>query len=126
VLEQLGAAGPEWTAYDDAFGHQLLPPLIALMVARLVLFAIVAVRRRSSSALDYLRSALWVCFVALLWWAILRWRIFASGGPDFVLKTWLGIFLFINSIQIPLSLRRQWLSVKLPAVATGTRGHAHE
>jgi hypothetical protein len=104
-----GAAGGEWAAYDDAFSRYLLPPLLAVMVARLLFFALVAVRQRSSNSVEVIRSGLWVCFVALLWWAALRWQIFANAGVNLGFKSWLVIFLIVNTVQIAMAAPR-WLA----------------
>jgi hypothetical protein len=103
------AAGGEWVAYDDFFSRYLLLPLLAIMVARLLLFALVLVRQRSSSPVAIIRSGLWVCFVALLWWAELRWQIFANVGVNFGFKSWLVIFLIGNTVLIVMSAPR-WLA----------------
>jgi hypothetical protein len=98
--------GGAWAAYDDAFGRFLLPPLIALMIARLILFALVAIRQRSSSLVEDLRLGLWVVFVALLWWAQLRWTFFSNPGVNFGFKCWLAIFLIANTGQIAVCVPR--------------------
>jgi len=104
-----GTTGGVWAVYDDPFSRYLLPPLLAIMVARLLLFALVAVRQRSSDSVEIIRSGLWVCFVALLWWAQLRWQIFANVGVNLGFKSWLVIFLIVNTVQIAMSAPR-WLA----------------
>lgn len=110
IVEQLlpGPAAGQW-AYHDSFSGYLLLPLLAIIVARLLIFAFVLIRQHSSSAVEMIRSGLWVCFVVLLWWALLRWQIFDNAGLNFGFKGWLVIFLIVNTVQLVVSFTR-WLA----------------
>ena len=101
-----GPASGAWAAYHESFSGNLLLPLLALMVARLLFFAFVLIRQRSSGDVEMIRSGLWVCFVVLLWWALLRWQIFDNAGLNIGFKSWLFIFLIVNTVQIAMSVAR--------------------
>lgn len=113
-------ASVQRTVYDEAFGLYLLPPLFVLMIARLVLFALVLVRQRSSTAMEDARTGLWVCFVALLWWALARWPVFSDAGANIGFKAWLVIFLIVNTIQIVFWLPRGLRRVRGPDLGAGS------
>ena len=104
-----------WALYDAKFGHWVLPPLIALMAVRLVLFAAVTLNERWQAPTNALRFGLWVAFVALLYWAVFGWRIFAEPLTDVLFKAWLLFFLLVNTVQILLWARRATTRVRLPA-----------
>jgi hypothetical protein len=103
-----------WALYDDDFRRWLLPPLIALMAARLVLLAAVALNERWRTPTEAIRFSLWVGFVAVLYWAVFGWRIFAHVTTDALFKAWLLVFLLINTIQIVVWIRRAITRVRIP------------
>jgi hypothetical protein len=100
-------ANNSWALYDASFRHWLLLPMIALMAARLALFATVAIKEHWRAPTEGIRFALWVGFVALLLWALFGWRIFAHPATDSLFKAWLSIFLLVNTIQIVVRIRRK-------------------
>jgi hypothetical protein len=116
ILGHLLPAGTytSWALYDDHFQRWLLTPLIALMAVRLVLLAAVALNDRRRTRTETLRFGLWVCFVALLYWAVFSGRIFAHGITDALFKAWLLIFLLVNTIQILAWIRRAATRVRIP------------
>jgi hypothetical protein len=103
-----------WALYDDNFRRWLLLPLIALMAVRLVLLAAVALNERWRTPTEAIRFGLWVCFVALLYWTVCGWRIFAHVTTDALFKAWLVIFLLVNTIQIVVWIRRAVTRVRIP------------
>jgi hypothetical protein len=108
ILSHLLPAGvnTSWALYDANFAHWLLPPLISLMVVRLVLFAAVTLNERWRAPTEAIRFGLRVCFVVLLYWALFRWRIFAYLLTDMLFRGWLLFFLLVNTVQILLWVRR--------------------
>jgi hypothetical protein len=107
-------ANPSWVAYDANFQRWLLLPLLALMAARLALFAAVAVNERWRAPTEATRFALWVVFVGLLYWALFGWHIFANRLTDALFKTWLLVFLVVNTVQIIVWIRRKATRVRVP------------
>jgi hypothetical protein len=116
LLERLLPAGTDtsWALYDDSFRRWLLLPLIALMAVRLILFAAVALHERWRTPTEGVRFGLWVCFAALLYWALFGWRIFAHPTTDALFKAWLLIFLLVNTIQLVVWIRRAITRVRVP------------
>ncbi len=116
ILGHLLPAGTNtsWVVYDSHFQGALLAPLIALMVARLLLFAAVTLNAQWRAPSETLGVGLRVAFVALLYWAVFGWHIFAYPITDAVFKAWLLIFLLVNSIQIIVWIRRASLRVRVP------------
>lgn len=113
----LGFFTPEatsWALYDPHFGHSLLPVLIGFMVVRLALCAVAGIDARLRARLQPIRLALWVCFVGLLYWTVFGWDVFASPAADALLKAWLLIFLFVNTVQIVVWARRALTRVRVP------------
>jgi hypothetical protein len=53
--------------------------------------------------------------VALLYWALFGWSIFANRLSDALFKTWLLVFLVVNTIQIIVWIRRETTRVRIPA-----------
>lgn len=115
-LERLTPAGTHtsWALYDADFRRWLLPPLIALMVARLGLFIAAGLSDGWRARTGALRFGLWICFVGLLYWATFGWHIFATPAVDALFKAWLLIFLLINVIQIIMRGRRALTRVRVP------------
>lgn len=115
-LALLSPAGTHtsWAQYDEAFRHSLLPSLIALMAVRLVLCAASFINARWRASLEAVRFGMWVCFVALLYWAVFDWDIFSSTAVDALFKAWLMIFLIVNTIQILVWIRRALTRVRVP------------
>jgi hypothetical protein len=107
-------ANPTWVVYDPGFQRWLLLPILALMAARMGLF-VAARNERWRAPTAGLRFALWVAFVALLYWALFGWSIFANRLSDALFKTWLLVFLVVNTIQIIVWIRRETTRVRLPA-----------
>jgi hypothetical protein len=103
-----------WLAYADNFRHWLLPPLILVMVLRLVFFWAVLLDERRRAATEVVRFGLWGCFLALLYWAVFGWRIFAYPLTDLLFRTWLLFFLLINTIQFVVWIRRTATRVRIP------------
>jgi hypothetical protein len=116
ILGHLLPAGSNtaWVVYDAHFQSGLLAPLIALMVARLLLFAAVTLNARWRAPTEIIGVGLRIAFVALLFWAVFGWHIFAYPFTDAVFKAWLLIFLLVNSIQIIVWLRRAIIRVRVP------------
>jgi hypothetical protein len=116
ILDHLLPSGTDtsWALYDDHFQRWLLTPLITLMVVRLVLLAAAALNERRRARTETLRFGLWVCFVALLYWAVFSGPIFAHVITDTFFKVWLLIFLLINTIQILVWIRRAATRVRMP------------
>ena len=116
ILSHLLPAGTNtsWALYDENFRRWLLLPLIALMVVRLALLAAVALNERWRTPTETIRFGLWVCFVALLYWAVFGGRIFAHVMTDALFKAWLLIFLLVNTIQIIVWIRRATTRVRMP------------
>jgi cytochrome bd-type quinol oxidase subunit 2 len=88
--------------------------LIALMALRLVLLTAAARNERRRARTETLRFGLWVCFVALLYWAVFSGRIFAHGMTDALFKAWLLVFLLVNTISILVWIRRVATRVRIP------------
>lgn len=107
-------ADVSWARYDDDFRRQLLPVLLTLMIARIALFTTATVSRRWRARTELVRFGLWAGFVALLLWALVAWDIFASIRVDFLFKTWLSIFSFINCLQIWVWARNEYTRVRIP------------
>jgi hypothetical protein len=61
-------ADASWARYDADFGRWMLPPLLGLLLARVVLFAAITADARRRAPTETLRFGLWVTFVALLYW----------------------------------------------------------
>jgi hypothetical protein len=116
ILGHLLPAGvnTSWALYDVNFKRWLLPPLIALMAVRLVLFATVTLSERWRAPTEAIRFGLWVGFVALLYWAVFGWHIFAQPLTDALFKAWLLFFLLVNTVQILLWIRRA--AVRVPQI----------
>ena len=116
ILAHLLPAGTDtsWALYDDRFQRWLLTPLIVLMAVRLVLLAAAALNERRRARTEALRFGLWVCSVALLYWAVFSGRIFAHVITDALFKVWLLIFLFVNTIQILVWIWRAATRVRIP------------
>jgi hypothetical protein len=102
-----------WALYDARFQQWLLLPLLALMAARLALF-VVAANESWRAPTEWIRFALWVGFVALLYGALFGGHIFSNRVTDSLLKAWLFIFLLVNSIQILVWTRRKATRVRVP------------
>jgi hypothetical protein len=116
ILGHLLPAGTNtsWAVYDAHFQGALLPPLIALMVVRLLLQAAVTVNARWRAPTETIRFGLRLVFVALLFWVVFAWHIFAFAFTDAVFKAWLLIFLLVNSIQMIVWMRRASIQVRVP------------
>jgi uncharacterized membrane protein len=116
ILRHFLPAGTDtsWALYDGHFQRWLLAPLIALIAVRLVLLAAAALNERRRERTEALRFGLWVCFVAVLYWALLGGRIFAHVLTDPLFKAWLLIFLLVNTIQILVWIRRAAIRVRIP------------
>jgi uncharacterized membrane protein len=116
ILRHFLPAGTDtsWALYDGHFQRWLLAPLIALIAVRLVLLAAAALNERRRERTEALRFGLWVCFVAVLYWALLGGRIFAHVFTDPLFKAWLLIFLLVNTIQILVWIRRAAIRVRIP------------
>ena len=91
-----------------------MPPLIALMAARLVLLAAAALNNRRRARTETLRAGLWACFVTVLYWAVFGGRIFAHPATDALFKAWLLVFLLVNTLQIVVWIRRAATRVRVP------------
>jgi hypothetical protein len=105
--------GPSLGAYDADFRQWLLLPLLAIMATRLALFAL-AMNERWRAPTEGIRFALWVGFVALLYWALFGGHIFVNRTTDSLFKAWLLIFLLVNTIQIVVWIRRKATRVRVP------------
>jgi hypothetical protein len=103
-----------WASYDDDFRTWLRWPLIALMAARTLLYAVAAFDVRWRAPTETVRGCVWITFVGLLYWSILGWDIFASPLTDLAFKAWLSFFLLINTIQIVIWIRRRLTRVRVP------------
>lgn len=116
-LDLLTPAGTNtlWARYDEHFRHTLLPAFIVLLLVRLALCAAAGINAQLRARLEIVRFGLWVCFVALLYWAVLGWDIFAGPVVDALFKSWLLIFLLVNTIQIVVWVRRTLTRVRVPA-----------
>ena len=125
ILAHLLPAGTDtsWAQYDDHFRRWLLTPLIALMAVRLALLAAAAMKERWRARTEALRFGLWVCFVALLYWAVFGGRIFAHLTADALFKAWLLIFLFVNTIQILMWILRAATRVRIPKTLAPPRNN---
>jgi hypothetical protein len=119
ILSHLLPAGKDtsWALYDGHFQRWLLPPLIALMAVRLVLLAFAALSEQRRVRTELLRVSLWICFVALLYWAVFTGHIFANLTTDALFKAWLLMFLLVNTIQIIVWIRRTVTRVRLPTTS---------
>ncbi len=117
LLERLLPAGTDtsWANYDDAFGRWLRWPLIALMAARISIYAVAAFNSHWRERTETLRGCLWIAFVALLYWSLFGWHIFATPLTDLLFKGWVFVFLLINTIQIVIWIRRNLARVREPA-----------
>lgn len=116
ILNHLLPSGVDtsWALYDDHFQRWLLTPLIALMAVRLVLLVAAALNEQRRTRTEALRFGLWICFVALSYWAVFSGRIFAHVITDTFFKVWLLIFLLVNTIQILVWIRRAATRVRMP------------
>jgi len=103
-----------WALYDADLRRWLLPPLIVLMVVRLGLFAATVSNDLWRARMEAIRFGLWICFVGLLYWVVLRWNIFAAPLVDALFKMWLLIFLLVNTVQIVVWIRRARTRVRVP------------
>lgn len=113
-----------WARYDMSFSRWLLPPIIALIAARIVLFGFAAARERWRLRTEWLRFGLRFAFVALLLWAIFGGDIFASVPVDASFKAWLLIFVLVNVIDMTVRARRELGRVRLPAMLARQDGTA--
>ena len=111
-------ANASWAAYDADFRRWLLPPLIALMVVRLGAFAATMMSEGWRARLETFRHALWIGFIALLYWTLFRWDIFANPITDALFKTWLVFYVLVNTIQIVVWIRRTVTRVRVPKSLT--------
>jgi hypothetical protein len=120
ALDQLLPAGTDtsWALYGAGFQRWLLMPLIALMSARWLLFLAAVIKRRWWASTEGVRLAVWIAFIALLWWALLGWTIFAGPIANLAFKAWLLVFLIVN-IQIVLTTRRRVTRVRVPKNLAG-------
>ena len=108
-------ANPSWVVYDADFQHTLLLPLLALMAARLSLFAAVGLNERWRAPTEWIRFTLWVGFVVVAYWALGRGgHIFANRLTDPLFRAWLYIFLVVNTIQIIVWIFRARNRVRMP------------
>ena len=112
-----------WAAYDGSFHRWIFPPLLALMILRLLLLLTVVINVRLWARLEAIRVALWSCFVVLLIWVLFGWQIFANGITNALFKTWLAVFVFVNAIQLIVWMRRESLKVRAPAALRATRSN---
>jgi hypothetical protein len=108
-------ADASWAQYDGGFSRWLLAPLIGLLVARLALFIAITADARRRGPTEILRFGLWVALVGLLYWSAFGWTIFTAPSIDALFKTWLSIFLLVNTLQIVAWLRRALTRVRAPA-----------
>jgi hypothetical protein len=104
-----------WALYDEHFGRFLLPPLIVLMIVRLVLCATAGIKTRLRARLELIRVTLWVCYVGLLYWTVFGWNIFANPLVNALFKAWLLVFLIVNTIGILMWARRVQTRVRIPS-----------
>ena len=93
------------------------------MAVRLVLLAAVALNERRRARTETLRAGLWVCFVALLYWAVFGGRIFAHPATDALFKAWLLVFLLVNTVQILVWIRRAATRLRAPESFARPRHH---
>ncbi len=123
LLSHLLPAGTDtsWAVYDDDFRRWLLLPLIALMAMRLALLVAVTLNERLRAPTEAIRFGLWVCFVALSYWAVFGGHIFALAIADALFKAWLLIFLLVNTIQIAVWIRRAVTRVRIPGTLAPPR-----
>jgi hypothetical protein len=103
-----------WALYDADFQRLLLPVLIPLAIVRLGLFAATGISKAWRVRLETVRFVLWIGFVALLYWALFRWAIFATPVVNVIFKVWLLVFLIVNTIQIGVWVRRALTRVRVP------------
>ncbi|MGB6450755.1 MAG: hypothetical protein WBE92_08395 [Steroidobacteraceae bacterium] len=128
ILSHLLPAGANtsWALYDGDFQRWLLPPVIALMAVRLVLFAAVLLNEGWRRPTEVIRFALRLSFVALLYWTEFGWRIFANPITNVLFKAWLLVFLLVNSIQMLVWIRRAVTRVRVPRnLAAPQNGGGH-
>jgi hypothetical protein len=123
ILGHLLPAGTNtsWVLYDESFRRSLLWPLIALMVLRLGLLVAGVLNERWRTPTAAIGLGLRMCFVALLFWTVFRWHIFANAITDGLFKAWLLIFLVINTIQMIVWLRRAATRVRVPRSLTSSQ-----
>ena len=122
-LQLLLPAGTDtsWAAYEKSFHHWLFAPLLALMIARLLMLMTVLFSVRLWTRSESIRVTLWGGFVALLIWVLFGWQIFANGITNALFKVWLAIFLLINTIQLIVWMRREALKVRVPGALRTAR-----
>lgn len=110
-----------WAAYDADFRLWLLPPILALMVARLALFTFAVIRESARPRTEPIRFGLWVALVGMLLWALVGWQIFAHDLTNLVFKAWLAVFLLVNCVQIWAWIRRTTTRVRVPSNLASSR-----
>jgi hypothetical protein len=122
-LQLLLPAGTDtsWAAYEESFHHWLFPPLLALIVVRLLMLMTVVINVRVWTRLEAVRVTLWACFVALLIWVLFDWQIFANGITNALFKLWLAVFVLVNAIQLIVWMRRAALRVRAPGALRSAR-----
>jgi hypothetical protein len=109
-----------WAAYAPDFARELLPVLIGLMFLRLLLFAAVLTRAGWWRRSEALRFGLRICFIALLYWAIVDWTIFENGWTNVLFKAWLLIFAVVNTVRTVAWIRRATSRVRAPHIPAGS------
>jgi hypothetical protein len=122
LLLPAGAA-TSWAAYDQSFRHWILPPLLALMIIRLLMLMTVVINVRLWVRIEGFRVALWSCFIVLLIWVLFGWQIFANGVTNALFKTWLTVFVLINTIQLIAWMRKDALRVRTPGALSAQKNN---
>lgn len=108
-----------WAMYDNNFHHWILPPLLALMSARLLLSSTAVASKQRWAKTEGIRVVLWFTFVAMLTCVLFGWPIFANGLTNALFKAWLAIFLLVNMIQLIVWTRRSAVKVRTPGQLFG-------